>query len=228
MKTTLFIPFLNEIEGLKLIMPRIQRDWVDEILFVDAHSTDGSREWLQERGYKVVQQEGRGLAMAYWTCFDVCQGDVIVAFSPDNNSVPEAIPQLIEKIREGYDMAIASRYLGTAKSEDDDTITGFGNRMFTWLINLIYGGRYTDSLVMYRAFRKDLVRQLDLTRSEHPLLELELVIRALKHGLKITEIPADEPKRIGGVRKMRIWYNGSAIVYVILKELFTHRVKKAR
>jgi len=36
MKVTLFVPVLNEIEGLKLIMPRVKREWVDEILFSGA------------------------------------------------------------------------------------------------------------------------------------------------------------------------------------------------
>ena len=225
MRTTLFIPTLNEIDGIKEIMPKIDPSWVDEILFVDGHSTDGTREWLVENGYKVVDQTGRGLALAYWTCFEHATGDVIIGFSPDGNSIPEAIPRLVEKMREGYDMVIASRYLDGARSDDDDLVTGFGNWFFTRVINRVYGGRYTDVNVMYRAFRKDLVTRLDLTRSRHPLLELELVIRCLKHGCKVTEIPADEPKRIGGERKMRVLYNGSVICYAILNELVVHRVR---
>ena len=46
------------------------------------------------------------------------------------------------------------------------------------------------------------------------------MIRAFKHGFKVTEIPADEPKRIGGVRKMRIVYNGLAVLCGILREMF--------
>lgn len=226
MRTTLFIPTLNEIDGLKHIMPRIQRDWVDEIIFVDGDSTDGTREWLEERGYTVIRQTGKGLALAYWDCFDVATGDVIIGFSPDGNSLPEAIPKLVAKMREGYDMVIASRYLDGARSDDDDLVTGFGNWMFTRVVNLIYGGHYTDVNVMYRAFRKDLVTRLDLTRSRHPFLELELVIRSLKHGLRVTEIPADEPRRIGGVRKLRVLYNGSVACYAILKELVVHRVDR--
>jgi hypothetical protein len=120
---------------------------------------------------------------------------------------------------------VASRYLADATSEDDGAVTAFGNWMFTHLVNLLYGGHYTDVLVMYRAFRKDLVQRLDLTPGNHGYLELELMIRCLKHGIKVTEIPASEPKRIGGVRKMSVWRNGSIVVYAILKELFVHRVK---
>jgi hypothetical protein len=154
-------------------------------------------------------------------------GDVIIVFTPDGNSVPEAIPALVNKMKEGYDLVVASRYLGHARSQDDDAITGFGNWMFTRLMNTLFGSNYTDVLVSYRAFKVSLVKELDLTRSFHPLLEQELMVRAFKHGLKTTEIPADEPKRIGGVRKMKIVYNGCAVLYGILRELFVHRVKKA-
>jgi glycosyltransferase involved in cell wall biosynthesis len=226
LKTTLFIPTLNEIDGIKVIMPQIKREWVDEIIFVDCKSTDGTPEWLREHGYRVITQQSRGLALAYWECFDAMSGDVIIVFTPDGNSIPETIPALVAKIKEGYDLVIASRYLGDAKSEDDDVITGFGNWMFTRLMNLLYGTRYTDVLVSYRAFRMSLVKTLNLTRSQHPFLEQELMVRAYRQGFRVTEIPADEPKRIGGVRKMKIVYNGLAVLVGILRELFVCRVKK--
>ena len=53
MKVTLLIPTLNEVEGMKLIMPRIQRDWCDQILFLDGGSTDGTIEWARANGYEV-------------------------------------------------------------------------------------------------------------------------------------------------------------------------------
>lgn len=227
MKTTLFIPVLNEIEAAQHIMPKIRREWVDEILVVDGHSTDGTAEWFRQQGYKVIEQRGQGLAGAYWTCFEEAEGDIIVAFTPDGNSLPELIPALVAKVKEGYDVVIASRYKDGAKSEDDDIVTAFGNWMFTKIVNILFGGYYTDVLVMYRAFRKDLVQRLSLTRARHSYLEQELVIRPLKHGLKVAEIPGDEPKRIGGVRKMRVVHNGSIVLWAIIRELFIHRVPRS-
>jgi len=225
MKTTLFIPVLNEIDGVKVIMPCIQKDWVDEILFVDGGSTDGTVEYLRQEGYTVISQRKPGLCQAYWECFEVCKGDIIIPFSPDGNSVPELIPALVAKIKEGYDLVIVSRYLDDSKSEDDDFITGWGNWLFPRLVKWLYGGSFTDVFVMFRAFRKDLVKTLGFDETQLPTLEVIMVIRAIKHRLKVAEIPGPEPKRIGGVRKMKIWYNGSAVMYQLIKELFVHRVK---
>ena len=219
MKTTLFLPTRNEIDGIKAIMPQIRPEWVDEILFVDADSTDGTREWLEERGYRVLRQVGHGLGAAYWQCLAEAKGDVIIAFSPDGNSVPEAIPRLVEEMRKGYDMVIASRYLPPARSADDDVVTAFGNWMFTTAINVLFGGHYTDALVMLRAFRKDLFERVGMDASEtRPVLEPLLCMRCARLKMKVADIPADEPPRIGGERKMRVLYNGWCILSVMLRD----------
>ena len=125
MTTALFVLTFNEIDGMKKIMPRIKKDWVDEIIVVDGGSTDGTYEYAKEQGYITYVQKEKGLRHAYKEGFRLINSEYVITFSPDGNSVPEAIPALIEKIKEGYDMVIASRYLDHAKSHDDDFITRF-------------------------------------------------------------------------------------------------------
>jgi glycosyltransferase involved in cell wall biosynthesis len=220
MKTTLLILTLNEIEGVKFTMPRIKKDWVDEILFVDGGSKDGTREYLEDNGYKVIDQRSKGVCGAYWEGIEAATGDIIIPFSPDNNSMPELIPALVSRIKKGYDMVIASRYLDGAKSYDDDLVTAWGNWMFTKLANLFFRARFTDTLVMFRAFRKDIVESLKMDEKKRPVFEYQLCIRCAKQGLRVAEIPADEPKRIGGKRKMRPRYNGSTLLWQMIKEIF--------
>ena len=179
-KVTLFIPVRNEINGVKLIMPRINRDWVEEIIVVDSNSTDGTREYFEENGYFVIRQKSKGICGAYWECLEAAKGDIIIPFSPDNNSIPEIIPALINKIKEGYDMVIVSRYAKGAKSYDDDRITALGNWMFTGMVNILFGGKYTDVLVMFRAFRKELIEALEMDVKKLPTFELQLAIRCAK------------------------------------------------
>jgi glycosyltransferase involved in cell wall biosynthesis len=215
---TLFVPTLNEIEGMKAVMPHVKKEWVDEILVLDGGSIDGTIEYAKSKNYRVVMQKGKGITNASLEGIKAAKGDYIISFSPDGNSLPEAIPLLVKKINEGYDMVIGSRYLKSAKSEDDDPVTAFGNWMFTKMINICFGGNYTDSLVMVRAFRKDIVKEFhnNIPRAG---LEPMLSIWCAKEKLKVTEIPASEPKRIGGERKMSPLFNGLAIVRLILVEL---------
>jgi glycosyltransferase involved in cell wall biosynthesis len=204
MKTTLFIPTKNEIEGVKTIIPRIKKEWVDEIIIID-DSTDGTREYLEQQGFTVLQQEKPGILAAWWQGFEAATGDIIIPFSPDNNSVPEVIPKLVDKIKEGYDMVIASRYAKGVKSEDDTLLSGLANFILTKIINILFGGHYTDALGMYRAFRKELLHSLNLDQHKEDIFELLLSIRAAKYKLKIAEIPGDEPARLGKNKDSRAW-----------------------
>lgn len=230
MKVTVILPTLNEIEGLRWFMPRLKKEWYDQLIIIDGNSTDGTIEYCKSNAYPIYLQTGKGLPNALDEAYKRVTGDIIVTVTPDGNSLPELIPALVEKILEGYDMAIASRYAGGAKSEDDDPMTAFGNRMFTFLINLFFGGHLTDSLVGMRAYTKAAAEKMQLyDQGERYWLrrrfcltnswETGSSIRSSKLKLKVCDVPGDEPKRIGGVRKMSIIKNGFGTVFQILHEL---------
>jgi glycosyltransferase involved in cell wall biosynthesis len=231
MKFTLLVMTLNEIDGMKIIMPRIDRGWFEQILVVDGNSTDGTIEWASEQGYEVFVQEKPGFRAAYNEALPHIRGDAVITFSPDGNSIPELLPDLISKMGEGHDMVIVSRYLDDAKSEDDDIVTAFGNWLFTKTVNLLHGGHYTDCMVIYRAYRKSLFSELDLDKEEaftmaerlfstKISIEPLLSVRAAKRKLKVAEIPGDEPPRIGGERKLRIIRWGGAYYFQFIREVF--------
>lgn len=230
MKTTLVVPTLNEREGMEILMPQIDPSWVDQILVVDGQSTDGTVDYAKSRGYDVYVQKRKGIRYAYIEAWPLIKGDIVITFSPDGNSVPSAIPALIEKMKEGYDMVIGSRYLGNAHSDDDDALTSFGNWLFTKTINVLHGAHYTDAMVMLRAYRTNLFYELDLEKEETYApeklwftvmgCEPVLSVRAAKRRLKCGEIPADEPKRIGGVRKLQVIRWGGAYMTQFFRELY--------
>ena len=233
MTTTLFIPTLNEVNGMKATMPQIKRDWVDQILIVDGNSTDGTIEYARAQGYDVYVQKRKGIRNAYIEAWPLIKGDIVITFSPDGNSVPEVIPLLVAKMKEGYDMVIASRYGQGAHSDDDDWLTGFGNWMFTGLINLLHRGHFTDAMGIYRAYRTNLFYELAMDKLESYApdklmgtvsgLEPLLSIRALKRKIRIAEVPGDEPSRIGGVRKMQPFRWGTVFLMQIFRELYFWR-----
>jgi hypothetical protein len=131
-------------------------------------------------------------------------------------------------------MTIASRYLGSAKSYDDDLFTRFGNKLFSVMINLLFGAHYTDTLVAYRAYRRDAIEKMHLydqhkqgwLKKKFCLMnswETGSSIRAAKLKMNVCEVPADEPKRIGGERKMSVVKNGTGVLLQILHELIIGR-----
>lgn len=196
-KVTLFIPIRNEIDALKVIMPRIKREWYDEILILDGHSTDGSKEYLRSQGYTVFEQKSKGVKAAFWEAYELAQGDVIIPLSPDGNSIPEDIPRLIEKMKSGFDIVIASRYLNATKSEDDNLESMLANKFFTKLINILFASDFTDGIGMYKAFMKSHLYILGIDKYKNEHSEILLLTRGTRFGLKITEIESPEPPRIG-------------------------------
>lgn len=212
-------------------MPRVKKEWVDEIVFVDGNSTDGTIEYIKEHGYTLILEKRPGVRNALLEAVNEIKSDVIITFSPDGNCIPELIPQLVEKMKQGYDMVIASRYAKGAKSQDDTLVTSFGNWMFTTLVNILHGGKYTDVMNIYRAYKKSLVSELDLDKditysTPEKLFKTKigwepiLSVRAAKRRLKIAEIPGDEPKRIGDKAKLQVLRWGAAYLFQVIREVF--------
>ncbi|MBF0595404.1 MAG: glycosyltransferase [Candidatus Omnitrophica bacterium] len=238
MKVTLLVPVLNEEVGMREIMPTVDRSLFCQILIVDGHSTDKTVAIAKEMGFDVVTQVLPGVRGAYLAAWPHIKGDAVITFSPDGNSLVECLKPCIEKFKEGYDLVLVSRYKDEAKSEDDDVVTGFGNWLFTNSINFFHRGRYTDAMGIYRMYRTNLPHELDLEKPEsyafeeklfgtnvswEPLMSIRAAKRAAQGKLKIAEIPGDEPKRIGGVRKLQILRWGASFYWEILREVFFWR-----
>lgn len=206
MTVSMVLPCLNEVKSLQLYLPDFVSRGFHQLIILDGGSTDGSIEYAASMGCQIVKQTRKGLRAAYLDVYDQLTGDLVITFSPDGNSLTEAIQPLIAKLEEGYDMVIASRYKDGARSYDDTLLTGAANWTFTRLISL-YGFRYTDAMVMFRGYRREVPEKLGLTLNRGEAYEANsagryvsweslMSIRAAKARMRIAEIPADEPIRV--------------------------------
>lgn len=218
---TLLLPTLNEVDGFKAIFPQIDRDLFDEILVIDGKSTDGTVEYANSHNLRVVTQTKKGLGPAVLEATSMIETECVIEFSLDGNCMVEQLPELVEKLRSGADLVIVSRYKPPAKSYDDNFVTAFGNWMFTTMMSLLGPGKVTDSLTIYRGFRKDIVDYPEFKKFLYgPVFEPLVSAVALFRKVKIEEIPGDEPARIGGSSKMSPLYNGSCILLMIVRMYF--------
>lgn len=199
-RSTLVILTRNEIEGVTALFDHIPFSATDECLVVDGGSTDGTVEYFHARGIRVIGQKIPGRGEAFRIAARESTGDHLIFFSPDGNEDPADIPRFMEKLNEGYDMVIGSRFLPEGANEDDELLLPWrlwANRGFTILANMLWGGRLTDSINGYRAIRKAVFQRLNPDGPGY-VIEYQLSIRALKLGLRVAEIPTREGQRIGG------------------------------
>ncbi len=219
MSIAIIVLTLDEIDGVSVIMPQINKNWAEEIVFVDGGSTDGTIEKAKELGFRVIHQQNKGEGNACRIGANETKSDFVMFFSPDGNDLPEDIPKLIEKTKQGHDVVHISRFGKNSSSQDaSDYFYGyFGNNMFTFLVNVFFGGNYTDSLNGFRIFTRDAFERLE-TQSESLVIDQETYIGALKKKFKSCEIDGDEPSRIGGERKMKPVSTGAQLGWQIIKE----------
>jgi glycosyltransferase involved in cell wall biosynthesis len=231
-KVTLIIPTLNEIQGLKLMLPRIDKSLFEEIIVMDAQSTDGTVEYIKSfDDIKLVTQLSKGLTAAMVEAIDIVKTDFVIEFSPDNNCTPEELPLIVEKLNEGYEIVVISRYLDDAVSEDDNIITGFGNWMFSKLIRHLGKFPVTDALTMYRGYKVSIVKDPLFKKYLSTGHIFEPLISAYGNlmNYKYHEIPGTEHKRIGGEaitdNKLNVLKAGFAILIIILRLYFKKFLK---
>ncbi|MEX0656164.1 MAG: glycosyltransferase family 2 protein [Nitrosopumilaceae archaeon] len=217
MSVDLLILTLNEVDGIRKIMPQIDQKCVDNIVIVDGGSTDGTIEEAKKQGFEVIKQKRKGHGDGVRIGVEATSSDYIVIFGPDGNHDPNEIPKLIEKAKEGYDQVIVSRFGKTSVNLDAGIVDRFGNRMFTFLVNVFFGGHFTDCLNESRIITRNAMNQLDFDAMYLDSTQ-QMSIQGLKKRQKIYEIIGNEGERIGGKRKMKPLKVGSQLTVQIIKE----------
>ena len=220
LNATLVLLSFNEIEGLNAIYDKIPLDRFNQVFAVDPGSTDGTLDFYRKKGMQFIIQGKRGRAEAFRIGIKEAKHENVVFFSVDGNENPEDTEKLVKCLEEGYDMAIASRFMQGARSDDANElirIRAFGNRMFTIISNIIFRGNLTDSINGFRAIKKQKFTELN-PDTEGFGIEFQMSIRALKKKLKIKEIPTIESDRVGGASTAHTFETGWLFTKLILKE----------
>jgi len=219
MKVSLLIPTRNEEGCIGRVLVEVPRNLVDEIVIVDGHSQDKTVEEVKAHlrpEDKLLMQRGKGYGGAFIEAFEVATGDVLIFMDADGSHNPADIPAILEKVREGGEYVMASRYMAGAHSYDDTLIRWFGNRVFTLMTNVLHGTNVTDSLYLFTAITRDGLNKLTLTSPGFEFCT-EIVVKAHRAGLKFAEVPAIERARFAGKTKVNAFWHGLKILRMILK-----------
>ena len=220
--STLVLLVLNEIDGLRETFDDLPIADFARTLAVDGGSTDGSREFLTERGVPILDQSIAGRGVAFRVALEATDTARLVFFSPDGNEDTADIVRLDDLVKDGADLAIASRFARGAINEEQDWARPRArvNKALTWLANqLFHDGEYvTDTINGFRALPRHRLEELATTVKRFPI-EYQISIRAMCRGWRIEEIATHEGQRSGGESKALSWPVGKDHIKVLLTEL---------
>jgi len=216
------IPALNEEHAIAKIILGC-RPYADEIMVVDGHSQDRTREVAHEQGATVILDNRKGKGDAIRCAMDVVSGDITVFIDADGSHDPRDIPKLVAPIqKDEADHVSASRLIGGSSELHggfDECFRLMGSSFITACINWRFKVRLSESQNGFRAIKTNVLKQLGLTE-DITTIEQEMIMKTLKKGFRMAEVPSHEHEREQGCSKIslkKVWFR---YVYTLVKYLF--------
>ena len=195
---TLIIPALNEEPALGRVLDALPRELFARVIVADNGSTDRTAAIAREHGAEVVSEPRRGYGRACLAGLAALEetAEIVAFMDADGSDVPEEARHLVEPIAAGEaDLVIGSRALGEAEPGSLRLAQRWGNRLAVALIAVLYGHRYTD-LGPFRAIRRASLEKLAMRDTDFGWT-VEMQVKALRHGLRVREIPVSYRRRSG-------------------------------
>lgn len=207
---SIIVPAYNEEGNIgKLIQKINEIDYlIYEIIIVNDGSTDNTLKEAQAYNCKIIDiknNKGKGYAMREGIKYS--KGKYIVFIGGDGQDDPNEIKHLYEKAKLGYELVIGSRFIVSNQNTNRFSnkavlpVNEFGNKFITYLINIFFEKKITDSQAEFKLFLSSKLKLLNLT-SDRFEIETELLIRSFRNNFKIIEIPVYRYERKYGKSKL--------------------------
>ena len=216
------IPVFNEERTIGDVVARTrsimeQSKLLYEVLVVDDGSLDRSAEISRASEAHVLREAHQGKGHALRLGFKQAKGNVIVTLDSDGSHSPEEIPLVLRDIMENkVDFVIGSRFLNTGVNNAKiPNVNRIGNRMFNNLIRLFTGVKISDSQSGFRAIRSSVIKKMRLNSRGYEV-ESEMLVKALKMGVRVAEIPVSFEQRTVGKSRLDPLKDGTKILYSII------------
>lgn len=221
-RLTVVVPTKKERNGIETVIKSL-KPYAKEIIIVDGHSNDGTKEIVERLNCRFYLDHGLGKGEGVRLGLSKSEGDVVLIFDADGSPDPKDIPRLVEPVFEGKaDLVISSRRTGGSY----DLNFGFGGvlrsagaDLFTTIVNYRFDTNFTDILYSFRAIKRSIVPKLYL-KSNDFTIEQETIIKCLKSKFKIMEIPSRERARQWGKSKLKT-ITGFKMLLHLLKECYS-------
>jgi len=221
-KISIVIPTLDEADTVAEIIEGC-KPYGDEVLVVDGHSRDRTREVAESLGVKVILDNRKGKGEALRHVVNFVNGNIIVFIDADGSHDPKDIPKLVEPIiKDEADHVSGSRLIGGSSELHggfDECFRLMGSSFITACINWRFKVKLSESQNGFRAIKTDIIKQLGLEENI-TTIEQEMIMKTLKNGFRMAEVPSHEYERKKGYSKIslrKVWFR---YVCTLVKYLF--------
>ena len=199
MKSVLvIIPAYNEQDNIKRVVDNLIQNYPQyDYVVVNDGSKDNTKKICIENGYCLLDLPVNlglaggfqaGMKYAYQKGYDYA-----IQFDADGQHRPEYIEPIVNKMKEGYDIVIGSRFVEKKK---DSSLRMIGSRMISLAIRLTTGAKINDPTSGMRMFNKAMIKECAMNINYGP--EPDTVSFLMKNGAKVAEIQAEMDERIAG------------------------------
>jgi glycosyltransferase involved in cell wall biosynthesis len=220
---TLIIPAKYERESLPVFLKEIEEYECEKIVIVKKEDIETINS-IQGIDCKILFQSGTGYGSAIIEGINATDNDFCCIINADGSMDPKYLVTML-KLCFDKDMIFASRYSAKESGSDDDNlITLFGNKVFSFLGNLFFSLKLSDILFTFILAKTKSLKKLNLKSQDFKLC-VEIPVKAKRNNMIFSSIPSYERPRIGGKKKVNALKDGFIILIYMIKLFFNHKDK---
>jgi dolichol-phosphate mannosyltransferase len=237
MKLSVVIPAHNEVDSIgaavQSAVAELERVGIDyEILVIDDASGDGTADVVHviaERNPNVRCVRSHlppGFGSAVRTGLEIYTGDAAAIMMADLSDSPRDLVLYYRVLEQGYDCAFGTRFGNGGKTHGYPRLKLVLNRIVNTGIRFLFQHGYNDTTNAFKAYRRDVIDQIQPLLSNHFNLTVEMPLKAIVRGYNFAVVPVTWTNRRHGESKLRLQEMGSRYAFIILYVWLEHHLSR--
>ena len=212
---TLVIPAKDEAECLPRVLDELKNFDCKKIIIIP--ETDlNTRNSIKNFDCKIITQKAGGFGRALILGIKEVETNFLCIFNADGSFDPQYLKNMYNELLNNCDFVFNSRYENSGGSDDDTFLTLVGNKIFTFICNLLFRLNISDVLFTYVMGKTLAFKSLDLKRKDFRFC-IELPVLAKFKKYKFISKPSYERSRLSGRKKVNELKDGFLILLCIFK-----------